>query len=276
MSQSLVRHPLNASFEWTEHRGPYRCLSQEQVCQYDELGFFVAHDVFDADTIDALIADFDPAEAELEQVVREKFGGRIFIARADEITFTTHLVQRFESARAFARTPFFCDLVHDLLGPNVRLYWDQAVYKKPGTTDPFPWHQDNGYTFIEPQHYLTCWVALTDADAESGCPVVAPGIHRHGTLAHRTTELGFECFAEPPCEAVTVPVRAGDVVVLSSLTPHKTGPNSTSDHHRKSYIVQFAPDGAETVILEGDDEVRTRCDAADRQFEILVDGRPVG
>ncbi len=29
----------------------------------------------------------------------------------------------------------FWDLVHDLIGPDVCLYWDQAVYKKPGTGD---------------------------------------------------------------------------------------------------------------------------------------------
>ena len=43
----------------------------------------------------------------------------------------------------------------DLLGPDVRLYWDQAVYKKPETPREFPWHQDTGYVFTEPQDYLT-------------------------------------------------------------------------------------------------------------------------
>ena len=38
-------------------------------------------------------------------------------------------------------------------------------------------------------------------------------------------------------------MRAGDIVVFSSLTPHTTGPNLTGEV-RKSYIVQFAPDGA--------------------------------
>ena len=65
--------------------------------------------------------------------------------------------------------------MHDLIGPDVRLYWDQAVYKKPGTEE-FRWHQDNGYTFIEPQQYLTCWVALTDTDEKNGCPWVVPGL----------------------------------------------------------------------------------------------------
>jgi ectoine hydroxylase-related dioxygenase (phytanoyl-CoA dioxygenase family) len=270
MREAPARHALNEAFEWRDHAGPFRRLDEEQVRQYDEQGFFVVEDVFDDATLDTLMADFDPAEAELEKLVREKFGGRAFIARAGEITFTAHLVTRFESARCFVKSPFFSDVAHDLLGPDVRLYWDQAVYKKPGARDPFPWHQDNGY-----QQYLTCWVALTDADEQSGCPLVAPGIHRQGTLAHRPTDLGFECFAEPPCTPVAAPVRAGGVVVFSSLTPHKTGPNLTADHVRKSYIVQLAPDGAETIRVDEEGRHRSACNAPDRQFAILVDGRPV-
>ncbi|MEZ5248214.1 MAG: hypothetical protein R2713_03060 [Ilumatobacteraceae bacterium] len=47
--------------------------------------------------------------------------------------------------RQFASRPEFADLCHDLVGPDVRLYWDQAVYKKPEKPRRFPWHQDNGY-----------------------------------------------------------------------------------------------------------------------------------
>jgi ectoine hydroxylase-related dioxygenase (phytanoyl-CoA dioxygenase family) len=156
------------------------------------------------------------------------------------------------------------DVAVDLLGPDVRLYWDQAVYKKPGTTSPFPWHQDNGYTFVRPQQYLTCWIALTDVSEANGCPWVVPGLHRGGTLAHRASDLGYVCLEEAP-DAVPVPARAGSVVVFSSLTPHCTGPNQT-DEVRRSYIVQYAPDGARTYDERG--EVTGTCDAADRQFSV--------
>ena len=100
----------------------------------------------------------------------------MFIAKADAITFTTHLVAKSPALRAFARHRVFQDLCRDIIGENARLYWDQAVYKKPGNPEEFPWHQDNGYAYIEPQQYLTCWVALNDATVENGCPCVAPGL----------------------------------------------------------------------------------------------------
>jgi ectoine hydroxylase-related dioxygenase (phytanoyl-CoA dioxygenase family) len=165
----------------------------------------------------------------------------------------------------------------DLVGPDVRLYWDQAVYKKPEKPRRFPWHQDNGYAYVEPQQYLTCWLALTDATVANGCPWVAPGLHRMGTLAHAYVEpLGFECI-EDADDAVPAEVRAGGAVVFSSLTPHMTGPNTTSAV-RKAYILQYAPTGADRC--EGDPRAgpptaRQPCDAPDRQYEVLRGGVPV-
>jgi ectoine hydroxylase-related dioxygenase (phytanoyl-CoA dioxygenase family) len=271
----MIRHELNQAFHWENREGPFRLISAEQARQYNEQGFLVFERVFDADTIAALAEELDPIEHQFEDLIRDRFGGRMFIARAGEITFTPHMVTRSARARALTRCAFFRDLVHDLLGDDVRLYWDQAVYKKPGTTDAFPWHQDNGYTYVDPQQYLTCWVALTDADEENGCPVVLPGFHREGTWAHETTDLGFDCGVdETGLETIAAPVRAGDVVVFSSLTPHKTGPNRTRDRPRKAYIVQFAPDGAHVLRREGGETLRIPCNAPDRQYPVLVGGAP--
>jgi ectoine hydroxylase-related dioxygenase (phytanoyl-CoA dioxygenase family) len=166
----------------------------------------------------------------------------------------------------------FCDIAADLIGPDVRLYWDQAVYKKSEQPQPFPWHQDNGYTYLEPQNYLTCWVALTDATEANGCPWVVPGLHRMGTLRHHLTERGWRCFEEAPT-AVPVPARAGSIVVFSSLTPHATGPNLT-DQVRKAYIVQFAPDGARSLRIDphSDNRESNEQNDSDRQFFVVRQG----
>ena len=123
---------------------------------------------------------------------------------------------------------------------------------------------------LEPQQYLTCWIALTDVTEANGCPWIVPGLHRQGTLRHWMTELGWRCLAEAP-GAVPVPARAGSIVVFSSLTPHRTGPNLTGAV-RKAYIVQFAPDGARTVRIDGGERRREPCDDPDRQFLVLIDG----
>jgi phytanoyl-CoA hydroxylase len=267
-------HPRNRAFEWQATTGPYRRITTEQARAYDELGFFVIEDAFDDAEIEAVVAEIDPVEERVEGFLRQQPDGKMFIARAGEITFAPNLVKQNQRLRAFVSNQVFQDLTHDLIGPDVRLYWDQAVYKKPDTLSPFPWHQDNGYTYTEPQQYLTCWVALTDATIENGCPWVIPAKHRDGTLAHQMSDLGWVCVDDPGDHAVAAPVRKGGIVVFSSLTPHATGPNTTSGV-RKSYIVQFAPDGAVAYPRGNEDldAVAEPCDAETYQFRVLTGGR---
>jgi ectoine hydroxylase-related dioxygenase (phytanoyl-CoA dioxygenase family) len=271
----MDRHPLNRSFTWSATRGPFRRITAEQARRYDDDGYFLLPDALDGATVRALLDEIDPIEAETEALLRGLPDGKYFIARAGEITFAPHLVLRSARLRELCRGALFRDLAHDLIGPTVRLYWEQSVYKKPETAADFPWHQDNGYTYIEPQQYLTCWIALTDTDESNGCPWVVPGLHRHGTLRHWMTDLGWRCLTDAP-NAVAVPARAGGIVVFSSLTPHRTGPNLTAEV-RKAYIVQFAPDGARTVRVDGDgsEPTYTSCNEPARQFLILQRGQPV-
>lgn len=244
-----VAHPWNTYFRWADTQPTHGALTVEQVRAFDLDGFVVVRDVFSPGEVAIVRAVIDGFEAEAEAMLRGLDDDRLFIAEAGAITFAPHLVTRSEELAAFATHPALAALTADLIGPDVDLYWDQAVYKKPEKPRRFPWHQDNGYAFVEPQQYLTCWVPLTDARLENGCPQIAPGLHRRGTLAHRYVDpLGYECFPEPPVEVAVAEASVGDVVVFSSLTPHLTGPNLT-DAVRKAYILQYAPVGAE--VLEG-------------------------
>jgi len=269
----LELHPLNRGFEWRRAAESPAHLSERQARSFDEQGFFLLENALAREEVQEIAAEIDPVEEDFAALLRER-GGKLFIADADEITFTAHLVKRSARIREFCRGRVFRHLCADLIGPNVRLYWDQAVYKKPEPERVFPWHQDNGYNFVEPQQYLTCWIPLTDATLENGCPWVVPGLHLRGTLKHELTETGWRCL-EDPRGAVPVPARAGDVVVFSSLTPHLTGPNRT-DRVRKTYILQYAPDAAVTV--KQDEATGRRVEVLqndpERQFEILSGGAP--
>jgi len=243
-------------------------LTESQAAQWDRDGYFLLRGALDATVVEALRGALDPFEERTTEWLRSQ-GGSALIADAEAITFTTHLVTRSPVARAFASDPVFSGLCGDVVGPDVRLYWDQAVYKKPEPVREFPWHQDNGYAYVEPQQYLTCWVPLVDATVENGCPWVVPGLHLLGTLRHWWTPVGFQCVTDPE-GAVPVEARAGDVVVFSSLTPHRTGPN-TSSSVRKAYILQYAPDGA--VAYRGDAAEPEAQDDPDRQFPVRRGGR---
>ena len=272
---NVTSHPWNRSFEWVDHAGPFRVVTEEQAREYDEHGFFVLEDAVDPETLRALDEEIAPFDAEVLRFLESRPDGRFSIAGVDTVSIAIHLVRRSTRLRDFCGGALFVGLCHDLIGTDTRLYWDQAVYKRPHGAEPVLWHQDNGYTYVEPQAYLTCWVALTDATLDNGCVWVVPGLHRNGTLAHRNTPIGYQCLADPE-NAVAVPVRAGSIVVFTSLTPHATGRNTTGDV-RKAYILQYAPDGA--VVRRGDPAgepgpPEPQDDSA-RQFLVLRDGEAV-
>jgi ectoine hydroxylase-related dioxygenase (phytanoyl-CoA dioxygenase family) len=260
-------HPLNKEFAWRDNApGMSRRLTERERESFNENGFVRLGNVFDSREVESVTRAIDPLEAQGEEWLRKK-GGTVSIATADVITFTTHIVRKSDTLRGFAQHPAIKDICHDLIGENVRLYWDQSVYKKTGKKQEFPWHQDNGYTFIEPQQYLTLWIPLVDVDEENGCPWVAPGLHKLGTLDHWLTPIGFKCL-EQAADAVAIPAKAGDVIAFSSLTPHRTGPNLKLGSVRKAYILQYAPEGAYTIR----DGVKAEQNDPERQFKVLERG----
>jgi ectoine hydroxylase-related dioxygenase (phytanoyl-CoA dioxygenase family) len=241
-------HPFNRDFRWIDLEGPTRIITADQLDQFNTDGYVVLRDVLPTEVVAAVEAAIDSIEATTEEFLATQPDGTMFIATAGEITFTVHIAERDATAAAFVAHPVMHDIAADLIGGPFELYWDQAVYKKPEPDRVFPWHQDNGYTFVEPQQYLTLWVPLTPATRHNGCPQVAAGLHRLGTLEHRVEPWGLCCLdhVDDPHVAEAMP---GDIVAFSSLTPHLTGPNST-DQVRKAYIVQYAHAGA-TVVRSG-------------------------
>jgi ectoine hydroxylase-related dioxygenase (phytanoyl-CoA dioxygenase family) len=259
---------LSTGFRWEDRTCPLRRLREAERNAFNREGFVKVEGAFTPAEIADVTAAIDPLEAEGEEKLRAA-GGTVSIATADEITFTTHIVRKSPVLRAFAAHPFIVDVCHDLLGDEVRLYWDQSVYKKTAQMREFPWHQDNGYTFIEPQQYLTFWLPLVDVDEANGCPWIAPGRHLGGTLDHWLTPIGFKCLEDVP-DAVPVPAKAGDAIVFSSLSPHRTGPNLKSGSVRKAYILQYCHDGSIATLRDGQ---RVAQDDPERQFKILEGGR---
>lgn len=125
--------------------------------------------------------------------------------------------------------------IESLIGPNIV---GSSVYrirpKLPGwDRGEVPWHQDAGYTLAHCDRHLiiTCWVPLVDATLDNGCLHVIPTVHKKGILRHYTG--GHAGFLEvpreelPTVEPVPVPMKAGDALLLTNLTPHASFENRT-------------------------------------------------
>ena len=270
-------HPWNETFEWSDASPLTGYLTQDQIDKYNNDGFVLLEKALAVEKLQEIIETMDQLAYETDAFLRTLEDERLSIAESGAILFGIHPCLRSEMVKQFISQQPFTDICHDLIGPDVRLYWDQLVYKQTEKPRRFPWHQDNGYGFVEPQQYLTCWIPLVDVHVGNGCPWIVPKVHRNGTLSHKYVEpLGYECFNDHP-DAIPVEAEAGSIVIFSSLTPHKTGPN-VSEEIRKAYIVQYAPDEAQLLHGEphaGPPESKVPAKEPQRQFSILIDGAAV-
>jgi ectoine hydroxylase-related dioxygenase (phytanoyl-CoA dioxygenase family) len=164
------------------------------------------------------------------------------IGNPDETPFDYVALLQLQSPllRRFATSRALVEPLLELLGPNVRLYWDQAVAKPPATTSDTPWHQDNGYGAVEPAEYVTTTLALDPMTLANGCLWIQPGSHQQGPCAHRDTGGFFQVGYEGAETGVPCELDAGEVLAFSSLTLHRAGPNPT-DRWRRSWVIQFVP-----------------------------------
>jgi ectoine hydroxylase-related dioxygenase (phytanoyl-CoA dioxygenase family) len=204
-------------------------LTAAQIEAFREHGYFNLGRVFDEDALARIRTEYDRL---LRRPVRlgEKGKGKF--------DFSPLLHVQSDVMRGFATSPELVAPAVDLLGPDVRLYWDQAVSKPPGATSDVPWHQDNGYGAVEPAEYVTCTIAIDATTQENGCLWIQPGSHRRGPVAHRKTDFFFYVGYDGDERGVPMEAEAGDVLVFSSLTMHRSGPN-VSQRPRRSWVIQF-------------------------------------
>lgn len=119
-----------------------------------------------------------------------------------------------------------------LAGEPVRLWHDHLLVKHAKNGVPTEWHQDQPYwPHADSAGALSAWVALVDAPQVRGCMSYIPGSHRHVELEAQNLQDAHDLFRRCPelqwQPAVTVPVKAGDVVWHHARTAHRAEANRT-------------------------------------------------
>ncbi|MHA6483338.1 phytanoyl-CoA dioxygenase family protein [Paenibacillus sp. strain BS8-2] len=215
-------------------------VTEQMKKEYEEQGFTLFHDLFSTEEMEQLTASIDRLDEEREAEL-DKLGQQ-GLSIPKQINFNILLNQKDPVVKAFVMQDKMVEITTSLMGPDVKLYWDQSVYKRPEANRDFPWHQDTGYQPIEPQVYITCWLALEDATIENGCIWVIPETHKQGLVEHKDTEVGKQCyFGEDP--GLPVELKKGSMAVFNSLLFHRSTPNM-SNTTRKGFIMQYSPVGA--------------------------------
>ncbi|MEM7566465.1 MAG: phytanoyl-CoA dioxygenase family protein, partial [Pseudomonadota bacterium] len=108
-------------------------------------------------------------------------------------------------------------------------------------------HQDGTFLVTEPASVTGFWFAIEDATTANGCLWAVPRAHK-GPLRERFRYEGdaltMDRLSDAPFEGEPVPLeaKAGTLVVLHALLPHRSSAN-TSPNSRHAYAVH-AVDGA--------------------------------
>lgn len=223
------------------HTGEQVHLSPDQLKQYQEQGYIIFENLFSGDEMDRIRGIIDGFDEASEKALRAK--GKDFINIAGQINFTSNLNFLSPELQQFIADQRFVDITTTILGPDIKLYWDQSVYKRPEATKDFPWHQDNGYVPTTPIHYLTCWLALEDASIANGCIWIQPATHLGGFVEHVKTDLGWVCYFGEE-KGIPVELKKGSMVAFHSLLFHRSTPNLSTTDTRKAYVVQYSVDGS--------------------------------
>lgn len=231
-------------------------LTAAQIAQFHRDGFLILQNLI-AETEAARIA------ARFEPLFRGEFETGLYPDEwnwregRDRPDLTRQICNGWKSDRVIAQTVLSATvgrLCAQLGGwPGARIAQDNVLWKPPGAK-PLGFHQDNSYIgWVDPPHYVTCWIALDQTTAQGGTLEYVPGSHLWGTFPpvrqfHAPDDYREELLAaaaqlgQTP-EIVFVEVPPGGCALHHGNTWHGSDTNRTI-HPRRSVIAHCVSSAA--------------------------------
>ncbi len=204
-------------------------IKADQIDQFNSEGFLAYGPILSLIEVNQLLTHYvDMFIRETVQNIREQAEGETndFVHQI----MNTHLINK--AIGKLVHHPRIVDLVEPLIGPNIQVFGDQALYKPPLHGGEVPWHQDNAYWQCDPSNLVTCWIALGDVTEDSGAMRFIPGTHTRGIMGHKPGFQGTKRLKEVDADVsdpVTVELPAGGCSLHHCLTLHNTKPNTTGN-----------------------------------------------
>ncbi|MCB9542284.1 MAG: phytanoyl-CoA dioxygenase family protein [bacterium] len=204
--------------------------------RFERDGFVVVPGVVEAERVAALRAAFD--------ALVEVWAAELGVSRAEYervVSQWTSMHEHDPAFRAQLHHPRVAALGRALLGvERVQLFHDHFISKPPGVSSTIPWHQDYPFWPVDEPRALSCWLALDDADDESGAMWFMPGAHREGEQPPVDFLRNQKDWGARIAEAVPTRLRAGDCVFHSCLSWHTSPPNRSARQRRALITIMMS------------------------------------
>ena len=140
------------------------------------------------------------------------------------------------------------DIVEAIIGPNILLFNVTFIIKEPQTESHVSWHQDLTFWGLSHDDQVSMWIALSDANAVSGCMRMIPGSHLIGRLNHYLTEdednvllQGQTVDGVNESSSVHCPLKPGQASFHHGWTLHASMANKSDDRRIGLNVQYLAP-----------------------------------
>ena len=175
-----------------------KALTEEQINRFWIDGYLTVGKILQDDEIELLRRQYDH---EFELARSGQLGFRNLsiddtddlVAKNQAETQMLQIMQMSENNVHFRRLLYddrILDLVEDLIGPNIQLFHDQALFKPAHHGGPVHWRQDNAYWRCSPPNLVSCWLTLDDVDIHNGAMQFLPGTHFRSEEHARAADTG--------------------------------------------------------------------------------------
>ena len=235
-------------------------LSTDQIKQFREKGFVNVGSLFSNEEMSTINNEYDRLVNMNSQTLGNEEQGKF--------PYRAMLNFRSPELKAITQHTVLLDAMVQLLGNDIRFWWDQGINKSPGAGSFIAWHQDNGYQNGETPEYITCWLALDDSSPENGGLYVIPESHKQGPKDHEWRSVHAvvpEEFVEQD-KAEPLNAKAGDMLLFSSYLIHQTVGNNSKDKQRRAWVMQYC---------RGDQKNETTGEVYDNRPWVVKDGEYV-
>ncbi|MEM7531788.1 MAG: phytanoyl-CoA dioxygenase family protein [Chloroflexota bacterium] len=233
----------------------YKYLSAEQVASFWENGFLDVGKILDDAYIDQLRQEYDH-EFGLGRTGQRPI--RNLAVRDEDTGQDDHEQEMLQFMQISEHNLLFhqltyhdciLDIIEDILGPNIQLFHNQALYKPAHHGGPIFWHQDNAYWQCRPANIVSCWLTLDDVTLDNGAMQFIPGSHLRPMSHDRAqgSEVLLDMGRETNDErAVVVELPAGGATLHHCQTLHRTAPNTT-DRQRRAFASHYMTPGTKSA-----------------------------
>ena len=145
-------------------------LSADQINQYNEKGYVAPIDALNKDEANEIKKEIEFIE---KKWPNELDGlGRNYV----------HLISPiFDRA---AHNSKVLDAVESIIGKDILVCGTTLFIKNPDEKGFVSFHQDAKYIGLEPNNWVTAWIAVTDANEENGCMRMWPKTHKEDLKNH--------------------------------------------------------------------------------------------